>query len=63
MREPSPEALSLLLAVIRSPAASRRAMGRLRPVVVGRPHPLHRLPRWQVDGVVRAAVRGDSCEP
>ena len=40
------EALArLLLQALRDPQARRRMIGRLRPRLVGTPHPKHRLPR------------------
>ena len=36
---------SLLLATLRDPLARRRMIGRLRPRLVGRPHPIRRLAR------------------
>jgi hypothetical protein len=47
MPDPTPAELASLLAVICDPALSRRALGRLRPRVVGRPRPIRRLPRLQ----------------
>lgn len=44
MADPSPEALAHLLGVIDDPAIARCVIGRLRPVVTGRPHPQRRLP-------------------
>jgi hypothetical protein len=45
------ELAALVLEVLKDPAAYRRFIGRLRPKLVGRPHPRRRLPR--VRGVVR----------
>lgn len=56
MTDPSPEFLALLWAALRDPAIARRLTGRLRPRVVGRPHPLRRLPRLRLPGVVRVAL-------
>lgn len=56
MPDPTPAELAYLLAVILDPALSRRALGRLRPRVVGRPHPIRRLPRLQRHGLVRCGL-------
>ena len=46
-----PAALALLLAAVLDPAAARPS-GRLRPRVVGWPHPVVRLPRRHRAGLV-----------
>ena len=40
-----PDLVDLLLEVLQNPAAYRRFLGRLRPKLVGRPHPKRRLAR------------------
>lgn len=40
-----PDLVDLLLEVLQDPAAYRRFIGRLRPKLVGRPHPKRRLAR------------------
>ena len=47
------ELAALVLEVLKDPAAYRRFIGRLRPKLVGRPHPRRRLRR--VPGVVRCS--------
>ena len=46
----SPHALDLLLLALTDPNTRRRVMGRLRPRLVGRPHPQRRMRRmpWLV---------------
>lgn len=39
------ELAALVMEVLKDPAAYRRLIGRLRPKLVGRPHPRRRLPR------------------
>jgi hypothetical protein len=47
------ELAALVMEVLKDPAAYRRFIGRLRPKLVGRPHPRRRLPR--LPGVVRCS--------
>lgn len=49
-----PDDLDRLLAAVLDPAAARPS-GRLRPVVVGWPHPVVRLPRRRRAGLVGPA--------
>ena len=45
------ELAALVMEVLKAPTAYRRFLGRLRPKLVGRPHPRRRLSK--VRGVVR----------
>jgi hypothetical protein len=47
------ELAALVMEVLKDPAAYRRFLGRLRPRLVGRPHPHRRLPK--VRGVLRCS--------
>jgi hypothetical protein len=47
------ELAALVMEVLKDPAAYRRFIGRLRPKLVGRPHPRRRLPRLR--GVLRCS--------
>jgi len=47
------ELADLVMEVLKDPTAYRRLIGRLRPKLVGRPHPRRRLPRLRE--VVRCA--------
>jgi hypothetical protein len=55
-REAADELISLLMEIT---SGTRQAppSGRLRPLLVGRPHPRRLLPRWACSGVVRVKVR------
>ena len=48
-------ALDLLLEAITDPITRRRVIGRLRPRMVGRPHPIVRLPRRRRPGLLPLA--------
>lgn len=48
---PPPDPLAALLAAVLDPAAARPP-GQLRPLLIGRPHPLRRLPRRRRAGLV-----------
>jgi hypothetical protein len=52
MPEPTEELITILIAITRDPSLAPPS-GRLRPLLVGRPHPKRRLRRWGGDGVVR----------
>jgi len=47
------ELAALVMEVLKDPTAYRRFLGRLRPKLVGHPHPSRRLPRLR--GVVRCS--------
>ena len=51
-QEPADELISLLMEIT---SGTRQAppSGRLRPLLVGRPHPRRLLPRWAGSGVVK----------
>jgi hypothetical protein len=51
------DALALTLLPILFGSAKAPASGRLRPRLVGRPHPRRRLGRWGSGRVVRPAAR------
>ena len=55
MAAPSPATLARLLLALADP---RRVAGRLRPLVVGRPHPRRRLARLRLPGAVRCSSLG-----
>ena len=55
-----PTPLDLLLEAITDPGTRRRLIGRLRPRLVGRPHPIVRLPRRRRPGLL-ALARCASC--
>lgn len=48
----NPDPFDLLLMAVFDPSKARPS-GRLRPVVVGRPHPVVRLPRLRRAGLVQ----------
>lgn len=56
MPDPTEELITLLMAITRDPSLAPPS-GRLRPLLVGRPHPKRRLRRFGGDGVVRSAAR------
>jgi len=53
MAEPSEELITILVEIH---SGTRQALpsGRLRPLLVGLPHPQRRLRRWGDDGLVKA---------
>jgi len=48
--------MTILMAITRDPSLAPPS-GRLRPLLVGRPHPKLRMGRWYGDGVVRSVAR------
>jgi hypothetical protein len=56
MPDPSEELITILVE-IHNGTRQARPSGRLRPLLVGRPHPKRKLRRWDGDGVVRSAAR------
>jgi hypothetical protein len=56
MPDPS-DRLAITLAPILFGTRLAPPSGRLRPLLVGRPHPKRRLRSWDGDGVVRSAAR------
>ena len=57
------ELAALVMEVLKDPAAYRRFFGRLRPRLVGRPHPRRRLPspgRFAPMAVFRSRIAGRS---
>jgi hypothetical protein len=50
-----PDLVDLVMEVLQDPTRYRRFIGRLRPKLVGRPHPRSRLPRLR--GVMRVSRR------
>lgn len=57
MPELTPAALDLLLEALTDRQARRLLIGRLRPRMVGRPHPIARLPRRRRPGLLTLAPR------
>ena len=55
MPDPSEELITLLVE-IHNGTRQTPPSGRLRPLLVGRPHPKRRMGRWGGDGVVRSAA-------
>jgi hypothetical protein len=51
-----PDLVDLLLEVLQDPTAYRRFLGRLRPKLVGRPHPKRRLARL-TGSLIRHPIR------
>jgi hypothetical protein len=51
----TPTALALLLDALTDRKAQRRLIGRLRPRLIGRPHPIVRLPRRRRPGLLKMA--------
>ena len=56
MPEPSEELITILVE-IHNGTRQARPSGRLRPLLVGMPHPKRRMVRWDGYGVVRSAAR------
>jgi len=56
MPDPSEDLITVLME-IHNGTRQARPSGRLRPLLVGRPHPKRRMGRWSGDGVVRSAAR------
>lgn len=56
MPDPSEELITLLMTITRDPSLAPPS-GRLRPLLVGRPHPKRRMWRWDGDGVVKSTAR------
>jgi hypothetical protein len=54
-----PDPVDLLLQAFQDPALYRRLIGRLRPKLVGRPHPKRRLARL-TGSLIRSPGRGSS---
>jgi hypothetical protein len=52
-----PDLVDLVMEVLQDPARYRRFIGRLRPKLVGRPHPRRRLPRLRGAGILHRERR------
>jgi|LakMenE01Jun11ns_1017448.scaffolds.fasta_scaffold9761833_2 hypothetical protein len=58
--EPMPDpisALAITLAPVLFGTRQATPLGRLRPLLVGKPHLKRRMGRWDGDGMVRSAAR------
>ncbi len=55
MPEPTEELITILMAITRDPSLAPPS-GRLRPLLVGRPHPKRRLRRWGAQATINAAL-------
>ncbi len=56
MPDPTDELITILMAIIRDPSLARPS-GRLRPLLVGMPHPKRRMGRWMRPGIVKISRR------
>ena len=55
MPDPTDELITILMAITRDPSIARPS-GRLRPLLVGRPHPKRKLRRWGAQTTINAAL-------
>jgi hypothetical protein len=55
MPDPTDDLITLLMAITRDPSLAPPS-GRLRPLLVGRPHPKRRLRRWGAQATISAAL-------
>ena len=62
MPDPSEELLITILVEIHHGTRQARPSGRLRPLLVGRPHPKRRMGRWGRTGIVKIS-RGFPAAP